>query len=70
MRTAKPRPIIKVHAYYDGTYPFVDAYADVIAMLLREKMSKSSIRTFDCREPFHYGLPKPPKEYDRNGTAS
>lgn len=35
MRTAKPRPAIRVRAYYEGTRPLVDVYADVYAQILK-----------------------------------
>jgi hypothetical protein len=69
MRTAKARPIIKVHAHYDGEKPFTEAYADVFAMLLQEQSKeKSSIRTFDGGKPFQYDFRKNQKECDCNGS--
>jgi hypothetical protein len=55
MKKNKARPIIKVHAHYDGEKPFTEAYADVFALLLQERRkAKSSIRTFDGGKPFQY----------------
>ena len=71
MRIARVRPVIKIHAHYDGGKPFADAYADVFAMLIQtQKKAKSSVRTFDCHEPFQYDWHMNQKERDDLGTAS
>ena len=67
MRTRK-RPVLRVHAHYDGKQPFLEAYADVFAKILRsQRRAKSSIRTFDSSKTFHYDLGINEKESDHNG---
>ena len=69
MRTAT-RPKLRVHAYYDGTQPLAEAYADVFALLIqsRRKTTKSSIRTLENSKPFHYDFNRNQKEDTHNGS--
>jgi hypothetical protein len=69
MRTKKPRPVIKVRAYYDGAGPFLEAYADVFALQLqRQGKAKSPIRTFENSKLFHYDYIKNQKERVSDGN--
>ena len=49
MRTAKPRPAIRVRVHYEGKRSLVDAYAEVYAQIL-----KSSEYTIDNHSAFQY----------------
>jgi hypothetical protein len=69
MRKTRKRPVLRIRAHFNGTRPFMDAYADVLALLLRPRQkAKSSIRTFDSGETFHYDSDKNKKESDHDGT--
>jgi hypothetical protein len=69
MGTRRKRPIIRVHAHFDGKRPLTEAYADVFALILRsQRKAKSSVHTFEGREPFHYDSSRNHKECDRDGN--
>jgi len=70
MRTINKRPTLRVHSRYVGNKPFIEAYADMFALLLQSKrLMKSSIRTFDTSKPFHYDSDINKKGSDFNGTT-
>jgi len=65
----KKRPALRVHSRYVGSKPFIEAYADMFALLLQSKrLMKSSIRTFDTCKPFHYDNDITEKGSDSDGT--
>jgi len=52
MNRQKPRPVIEVAAYFDGTATVIEAFSKVYALILgaRRDAPKSSNRTFEHGE--------------------
>ena len=69
MKTEKARPIIRIHAHYNGARPFLETYADMFVLYLqKQQKAKSYFYTFESGKPFHYDLKKRQKEPDCDGS--